>query len=61
MALQSHGPQQAGRPWIGLEHTNKVRIPLHLLRNCDASFEYPTFTGEQEVAVHLHGEVDQDL
>ena len=24
MALQSHGPQQAGRPWIGLEHTNKV-------------------------------------
>ena len=27
MALQSHGPQQAGRPWIGLEHTNKVRIP----------------------------------
>ena len=26
MALQSHGPQQAGRPWIGLEHTNKVWI-----------------------------------
>merc|ERR1719384_959280 len=24
MALQSHGPQQAGRPWIGLEHTNKA-------------------------------------
>ena len=33
MALQSHGPQQqAGRPWIGLEHTNKVKIPpKHLL------------------------------
>ena len=31
MALQSHGPQQAGRPWIGLEHTNKVGISLHLL------------------------------
>lgn len=24
MALQSHAPQQAGRPWIGLEHTNKA-------------------------------------
>ena len=26
-----------------------------------SSFVYPIFTGEQEVAVHLHGEVDQDL
>ena len=33
MALQSHGPQQAGRPWIGLEHTNKVWIIVSLLKS----------------------------
>ena len=56
MALQSHGPQQAGRPWIGLEHTNKVSSGL------DPSVLKLIFiAGQQKVAVHIHGEVHQDL
>ena len=43
MALQSHGPQQAGRPWIGLEHTNKVRIPWNFCKTVTPLLLTPFF------------------
>ena len=60
IARTSAGRQALDWPRTHKQGQNSLTI-CFFLGNRDAPLAHPIFTGEQEVEVHLHGEVYQDL